>query len=165
MITPSHHITASFGGDGTYEQTHVITAPAEVLDNGHDVDQYIRSTLAGHGYEPVGEWEQAAEDPHLSYRHVNLTGKARPLSPPTQVDTGPNPDDIANWFTYHPPRPDQIELYESLRAYGLQLARAIEDLAPPSRERSTAIAKVREAVMWANAAIACNPTHPEEQQS
>jgi hypothetical protein len=65
------------------------------------------------------------------------------------------PEKIANWFTYHPPVGDQAERYERLRSEGCSLASAIEQLCPPSADRTNAIRCVREAVMWANAAIAC----------
>lgn len=64
--------------------------------------------------------------------------------------------EIENYFTYHAPRPDQIPKYNQLREDARLFASEIIDLCPDSRERSTAIAKLREVVMWANAAIACN---------
>lgn len=77
------------------------------------------------------------------------------------ADQGPTFDDIDNMFTYHPPTPNDVVAHEDIRAAGRLTARAIVELAPPSRERSTAIAKLREAIMWANAAIACNPRADE----
>lgn len=64
--------------------------------------------------------------------------------------------EIENAFTYHKPTPEQIPVYESLRDMGGQLARHIYANCPESRERSIALAKLREAIMWANAAVACN---------
>ena len=63
---------------------------------------------------------------------------------------------LDNSFTYHPPTDDQIPRYEALRKIGKDLAQAIHSYAPDSREKSLAITKVEEAVMWANKAIACN---------
>jgi hypothetical protein len=63
---------------------------------------------------------------------------------------------IENEFTHHPPKGDQVQRYEKLRFNGGNLAEMVMELCPDSRERSTALAKIREAVMWANAAIACN---------
>lgn len=57
-------------------------------------------------------------------------------------------------FTYHPPKGDQQERYEMLRRLGQQLGECILRRCPDSRERSLALTKVEEAVMWANAAIA-----------
>jgi hypothetical protein len=65
--------------------------------------------------------------------------------------------DLENRFTYHPPKDDgQTNRYNGLRAHGLNLAKAINDWAPDSREKSLAITKLEEAIMWANAAIARN---------
>ncbi len=64
--------------------------------------------------------------------------------------------DLDNLFSYHPPTAKQVESYTKLRDAGRLLAEAILDFAPNTSERDKAIAKVRESVMWANAAIACN---------
>jgi len=63
---------------------------------------------------------------------------------------------IENWFTYHPPTPGQPEKYVAIRDAGKALALAIAQHAPPSADQTAAIRKVREAVMTANAAIACD---------
>lgn len=62
---------------------------------------------------------------------------------------------LDNWFGYHAPTPEQIPLYERIRKAGLEFARVIAECAPPSADQTAAIRKVREAVMTANAAIAC----------
>jgi len=59
-------------------------------------------------------------------------------------------------FTYHPPKGDQQKKYETLRLEALELAQLMNDFCPDSREKSIAIRKLREAIMWANASIACN---------
>lgn len=59
-------------------------------------------------------------------------------------------------FTYHAPKGDQVGRYHTLRELGKTLALAISRQCPDSREKSLALTKVREAIMWANAAIACN---------
>ena len=80
----------------------------------------------------------------------------------SRINIGPGGGlDLDNAFTYHPPSEDQIPRYEALRATARVLAEQIGDLCPPSPERSIAVTRVREAVFWANAAIACNET-PEE---
>jgi hypothetical protein len=63
---------------------------------------------------------------------------------------------LENIFRYHPPKDDQPKRYETIRSLGHGFAEAIENLCPPSAERDEAIKKIREAVMWANASIACN---------
>lgn len=68
---------------------------------------------------------------------------------------------IKNSFTYHAPHGDQVRRYEEIREAGLDLARHILNLTPASAEQTTAIRKVQEAVMFANAAIAIGEA-PEE---
>ena len=62
--------------------------------------------------------------------------------------------DLENRFTYHPPKPGQAEIYQGIRAVALNFARTIDQQASDSREKSLALTKLEEAVMWANAAIA-----------
>ena len=64
--------------------------------------------------------------------------------------------DLENVFTYHKPKGDQQERYEDIRGEAKGLAAAIICLSPESRERSLALTKLEEAVMWANAGIARN---------
>ena len=64
--------------------------------------------------------------------------------------------DIENNFTYHKPHGDQRGKYEAIRAQGKELALLMRDLCPDSREKSLAMTKLEECVMWANAAIARN---------
>lgn len=64
--------------------------------------------------------------------------------------------DIENNFTYHAPKDDQTARYISIRERGKLFARLINELCPPSRERSLAMTKLEECVMWANASIARN---------
>ena len=64
--------------------------------------------------------------------------------------------DIANRFTYHSPKGDQAQRYVEIRDAGKCLAEMIQDLCPDSREKSLAITKLEECVMWANASIARN---------
>ena len=57
-------------------------------------------------------------------------------------------------FSHHPPKDGQPERYERIRDWGKHLAEIIDEECPESREKDQALAKVEEAVMWANAAIA-----------
>lgn len=65
-------------------------------------------------------------------------------------------EEMTKRFTYHPPKQGQIPRYGLLRKRAEELARVISVHCPNSAERSTAIRRVEEAVMWANAAIARN---------
>ena len=76
-----------------------------------------------------------------------------------QQSTPPNhrpidTQEIETRFTYHKPQGDQPERYTRLRDQAKQLAVMVLHFTPESRERSLAIAKIEEAVMWANAGIA-----------
>lgn len=64
--------------------------------------------------------------------------------------------EIENNFIYHAPKESQPKRYEEIRRQGLQMAIMILGNCPESRERSLALTKMEEAVMWANAAIARN---------
>jgi len=57
-------------------------------------------------------------------------------------------------FTYHAPKEGQAAMYETLRVAAKTLAFCIAELCPEGRERSLALTKLEESVMWANAAIA-----------
>ncbi len=72
--------------------------------------------------------------------------EARPMSEAEQ---------LANWFSYHPPIQDQAQRYEQIRAGGLRVAQLLVQLCPPSADRSAALRKIREVVYTANASIAC----------
>ena len=63
---------------------------------------------------------------------------------------------ITSAFTYHAPKPGQPEKYTVLREHAKGLAMLINDNCPDSREKSLAMTKLEECVMWANASIARN---------
>jgi hypothetical protein len=63
---------------------------------------------------------------------------------------------ITNDFTYHKPKNEQAERYESMREKARHLAFIICENTPPSREQSLALSRLEEAIFWANAAIARN---------
>lgn len=63
---------------------------------------------------------------------------------------------IENNFTYHAPKGDQSERYILIRETAKNLAYIIDSDCPNSREKSLAMTKLEECVMWANASIARN---------
>lgn len=65
-------------------------------------------------------------------------------------------EQINNIFTYHSPKDGQPAKYQTLRENARQLAHAINQLCPESREKSLAITHLQEAIMFANASIAIN---------
>lgn len=64
---------------------------------------------------------------------------------------------IENDFTYHAPTGDQPARYVKLREAAKQFALMIVNTCPDRRERSLALTKLEESIMWANAAIARHP--------
>lgn len=67
-----------------------------------------------------------------------------------------DPKDMENRFTYHAPKAGQPEIYIIIRNEAKSLAYLINNYCPESREKSLAITKLEEAMMWANASIARN---------
>jgi hypothetical protein len=65
-------------------------------------------------------------------------------------------EQLKNWFTYHSPTSEVLPKYQAIREAGFALAKAIVDNSPTSADQTAAVRKVREAVMTANAAIACD---------
>ncbi len=64
--------------------------------------------------------------------------------------------DLDNLFNYHAPKDDQIERYAVVREAAQAFAEVIQMTTPESPEQTLAIRKVHDAMMQANAAIACN---------
>ena len=64
--------------------------------------------------------------------------------------------EIENLFSYHAPNSDQIAKYQVIRSTARSLALVILDNVPGCPDQTAAIRKLRECVMTANAAIACN---------
>jgi hypothetical protein len=63
---------------------------------------------------------------------------------------------IINNFVYHPPKDGQAGKFIMIRDSTRELALLINQLVPDSREKTIAISKIEESVMWANAGIARN---------
>ena len=71
-------------------------------------------------------------------------------------------DTVGHVFSYHAPTEYQILRYGDIRSEARNLAYAILAATPESRERSLALTKLQEVVMWANASIAINESAPPE---
>jgi hypothetical protein len=65
------------------------------------------------------------------------------------------PEEIENWFTYHSPNEVQQAAYRAIREAAKSLAYVIVNTTPQCADQSAALRHLREAVMTANAAIAC----------
>jgi hypothetical protein len=65
-------------------------------------------------------------------------------------------EQLKHWFTYHDSGdPEVIKKYLAIRDKALELAEVIVDNTPASADQTAAIRHLRECVMTANAAIAC----------
>jgi hypothetical protein len=62
--------------------------------------------------------------------------------------------ELKDWFTYHPPTGDKVGRHEFLRDECHVLARHIKANTQVGREQAVALTKLREVMMWANAAVA-----------
>lgn len=63
---------------------------------------------------------------------------------------------IENDFRYHAPSPEAVEDMVALRSIARELAHRFADMVPVGRELATALTKLEEAIMWANAGISRN---------
>ena len=63
---------------------------------------------------------------------------------------------IESELTYHSPHGDQAVRYGQIRHAAKMFLETVLSMTPQSREQSNAHSRIREAVMWANAAIAIN---------
>jgi hypothetical protein len=69
---------------------------------------------------------------------------------------GVTKENIEHWFTYHNPTGnDEIQKYVAIRDAAKNFALAVLENSPSCPDQTVAIRKIREAVMTANAAIAC----------
>jgi len=63
--------------------------------------------------------------------------------------------DLKNRFAYHAPKDEDTKIkHETIRDMCFVLAQNFNNLCPEGQEKSLAVTKVEEAMMWANAAIA-----------
>lgn len=62
---------------------------------------------------------------------------------------------INEWFTYHSPGPEDLEHYAKLRASAKAFALTVLEHTPKCADQSAALRHIRDAVMTANAAVAC----------
>lgn len=63
---------------------------------------------------------------------------------------------VTNDFGFHPATDITAEIHNATRANFANLAHWVIDNVPPSDARMNCIARLREAMMWANGAIACD---------
>jgi hypothetical protein len=64
--------------------------------------------------------------------------------------------DVNNWFTYHAPTPEQLVAYNDIRQAAKIYAETVNKHVPDSADKTAAMRKIRDSVMAANLAVACN---------
>lgn len=69
------------------------------------------------------------------------------------MPSGSNQARIDTAFTYHRPTSGDINSISVIRGDCKDLAECIDALVPDGREKSIALTKIEEAMMWANAGI------------
>lgn len=70
------------------------------------------------------------------------------------------PVEIERRLGYHPATSDTVPKHEWVRSLFTGVALAIDEALPPGRELASSLTALQEALMWANAAIACNQPKP-----
>lgn len=68
----------------------------------------------------------------------------------------PTQAELDNWYTYHAPNDDQVEVYEALRAKAKEFAELFNAHAPGCADATAAHRQLRDTLMAMNLAIACN---------
>lgn len=63
---------------------------------------------------------------------------------------------IDDWFQYHAPTKEIAARYDRIRSAAKALAYVISNECPDCADRTAALRRLREAVMTANASIACD---------
>jgi hypothetical protein len=122
----------------------MVEESAEDLD---EVRTWLEGSLLGLAREPTRELID-----------VRRPGYIRLMDKPTDTPPGTlmsEAEQLANWFSYHPPTAQQAESYERIRAAAKVFAEVLCRECPNSADRSAAVRKLREAVYTANASIAC----------
>lgn len=60
---------------------------------------------------------------------------------------------VINDFTYHRPDAEAVEKMRQMRSYARHLAKMIVEMVPAGREQASAITRLEESIMHANAGI------------
>ena len=124
--------------------------------------------LCGKPTPAAGWYLVQYEDGYVSFSPAEQFEKGNTLEAKLSEDAPKKPSgmdlrsfpqsDIDNWFTYHAPTPVQVIQYGEIRTAAKILAETINRHVPGSADKTAAMRKLRETVMAANLAIACNTT-------
>ena len=63
--------------------------------------------------------------------------------------------DLDNWFSYHAPRPEQIQTYNNIRNKAKELVELFDSVVPDCADKAVAVRHLRETVMAMNLTVAC----------
>jgi hypothetical protein len=63
---------------------------------------------------------------------------------------------IDNWFTYHAPTAETLAAYNAIREAAKVYAEVVNQYVPDCADKTAAVRIIRESVMAANLAVACN---------
>lgn len=80
------------------------------------------------------------------------------------ADAVTDTNELSNRIKYHRPDEDGIARIAAMRAHALGWSKDIIDKVPAGREQSLALTKIEEALFWANAGIARDSEHWDEDQ-
>ena len=110
------------------------------------LNESLRTSLTGGSRPGTSAVEPEIVDdlPEASFRPI-------PVSLRVLTD-----DEIWERFNYHPPSTEGAGRHQELSSLFVAIARRVDDICPPGREKSLAFTKLEEAKMWASAAVARN---------
>jgi hypothetical protein len=101
----------------------------------------------------MSDWkDEKNREPRMSIPYQSQVSQVETMATNTREMT--QQEKIEELFRYHPPRPDQVPRYETIRNAGKYLAQVIISNTQRGSDQSKAIRKLREAVMAANSSIA-----------
>lgn len=63
--------------------------------------------------------------------------------------------DLDNWFSYHAPRPEQVQTYNDIRNKAKELVELFNSVVPDCADKTAAVRHLRETVTAMNLTIAC----------
>lgn len=101
---------------------------------------------------------RTAPNPHaVDFAARNIVAGARPLTERRSAEQLTqlrlDEDQIAEYFTYHRPTGEDVELMEEVRSYAKRLCMAMARCGEPSADRAFAIRLVRMGVAMFNAGV------------
>lgn len=143
-LLKAQHTTAATKLDGQYRHfTQAFDMLAERI-----AASRLESTVEGSYQTQIDALRRSTQEEFDRY--------AKHIHAPQAPWRGITAADLDNWFSYHAPTPNQLHHYEYLREAAKAFAQAVRLHTPPGPDQTAAIRKIREAVMTANAAVACH---------